>query len=205
MKLIIQKNIFLVVVGVLISISVHAENLKTGKLTMWYDKPASVWNEALPIGNGRLGAMIFGDPSNEKIQLNEGPFWSGGPSRNDNPNVLGALPEIRRQIFAGNFWEAEKLVSQNMMTPRNGSMYQVVGNLTLFFPGHENYSGYFRQLNLRNAVFTSGYSVDGVSYKREIFATQPDQVIVVRVKADKPGRVSFTAGLRTPQKAVVTV
>ena len=205
MKLIIQKNIFLVVVGVLISISLHAVNSENGKLTMWYDKPASVWNEALPIGNGRLGAMIFGDPSNEKIQLNEGTFWSGGPSRNDNPNALGALPEIRRQIFAGNFWEADKLVSQNMMTPRNGSMYQVVGNLTLFFPGHENYSGYFRQLNLRNAVFTSGYSVDGVSYKREIFATQPDQVIVVRLTAGKSGKLTFDAGMDGPLQKQVKV
>lgn len=168
---------------------------KGGKLTMWYDKPATVWNEALPVGNGRLGAMIYGDPVNEKLQLNEETFWSGGPSRNDNPKALSALPEIRSLIFDGKFKEAETMINQNMMTPLNGSMYQVVGNLNLNFFNHENYTNYYRELNLENAVFTTTYTVDEVTYKREVFASQPDQVIVMRLTANRPGKLSFAASM----------
>ncbi|MCW0485101.1 glycoside hydrolase N-terminal domain-containing protein, partial [Gaoshiqia sediminis] len=102
----------------------------------------------LPVGNGRLGAMIYGDPVNEKIQLNEETFWSGGPSRNDNPKALEALPEIRQLIFEGKYQEGEKMVNQHMMTERNGSMYQVVGTLELNFDGHQNYTNYYRELDL---------------------------------------------------------
>ncbi len=168
---------------------------KGGKLTMWYDKPAAVWNEALPVGNGRLGAMIYGDPVNEIIQLNEETFWSGGPSRNDNPNALSALPEIRRLIFDGKSKEAESMVNKNMMTPLSGSMYQVVGNLNLTFPGHENFTEYYRELNLEKAVFLAKYRVGNVTYKREVFASQPDQVVIMRLTADKPGKLSFTASM----------
>ena len=176
---------------------------KGGKHKLWYDKPAKVWNEALPIGNGRLGAMIYGDPVNEKIQLNEETFWSGGPSRNDNPNALKALPEIRQLIFDGKSHEAEKMVNQNMLTELHGSKYQTVGNLNLVFNGHENYSDYYRELNIENALFTTTYQVDGITYKREMFASQPDQVIVVRLSASTPGKLNFTASMDGPlQKSV---
>ena len=177
--------------------------VKGGKHKLWYDKPAKVWNEALPIGNGRLGAMIYGDPVNEKIQLNEETFWSGGPSRNDNPNALKALPEIRQLIFDGKFHEAEKMVNQNMMTELHGSKYQIVGNLNLVFDGHENYTGYYRELDIENALFTTTYEVEGVTYKREMFASQPDQVIVVKLTASAPGKITFTASMDGPlQKSV---
>jgi alpha-L-fucosidase 2 len=88
--------------------------VKAEKLTIWYDKPASVWNEALPVGNGRLGAMIFGDPAQEKLQLNENTFWSGGPSRNDNPDAIKVLSQVRQLIFDEKYQEAEKLVNQNI-------------------------------------------------------------------------------------------
>ncbi len=179
---------------------------KGGKHKLWYDKPAKVWNEALPIGNGRLGAMIFGDPANERIQLNEETFWSGGPSRNDNPNALKALPEIRQLIFDGKFHEAEKMVNQNMMTELHGSKYQIVGNLNLAFDGHENYTDYYRELDIENALFTSTYEVDGVTYKREMFASQPDQVIVVKLSASAPGKLNFTASMDGPlQKSVKAI
>lgn len=169
---------------------------KGGKLKMWYDKPATVWNEALPVGNGRLGAMIYGDPVNEKVQLNEDTFWSGGPSRNDNPNALKALPQIRQLIFDGKFKEAEELINQNVKaTELHGSTYQVVGNLNLAFKGHESYTEYYRELDLEKAIFTTTYKVDGVTFKREVFASQPDQVIVVRLTADQPGKLTFAASL----------
>lgn len=203
MKSIIQKAFFLIFgLGIIPGTLLSSEN-QSREMTMWYDNPATVWNEALSIGNGRLGAMVFGGPAAEKLQLNEETFWSGGPSRNDNPNALTALPEIRRLIFEGKYFEAEKLVNQNMMTPRNGSMYQIVGNLNLKFPGHENFSDYRRELNLENALFTAEYKVDGVKFRREIFASQPDQVIVVRLTADKPGKLTFDATLDSPlQKGV---
>ena len=166
---------------------------KGGKHKLWYDKPAKVWNEALPVGNGRLGAMVFGNPAHEKLQLNEETFWSGGPSRNDNPDALEALPGIRQLIFDGKLREAEKLVNQNMLTGLHGSKYQVVGNLHLLFDGHENYTNYYRELDIENALFTATYEVDGVSFRREIFASQPDQVIVLRLTASEPGKLSFTA------------
>lgn len=180
--------------------------VKGGKHKLWYDKPAKVWNEALPVGNGRLGAMIYGDPANEKIQLNEETFWSGGPSRNDNPNALKALPEIRQLIFDGKLREAEKLVNENMLTELHGSKYQVVGNLNLMFGGHESYTNYYRELDIEHAQFTTTYEVDGVTYRREVFASQPDQVIVVRLTASQPGKLSFTASMDGAlQKSVRTL
>jgi len=172
----------------------NAEEAKGGKLKMWYDKPAKVWNEALPVGNGSLGAMIYGDPQNEKVQLNEDSFWSGGPSRNDNPDALNALPEVRKLIFDGKYKEADSLINQKMTAKQlHGSMFQVVGNLNLSFADHENFSEYYRELDLEKAIFTTTYNVNGVNYKHEVFASQPDQVIVMRLTADKPGMLNFSA------------
>jgi alpha-L-fucosidase 2 len=189
---------FLVCSIILVSAFASANAQKGGKLKMWYDKPATVWNEALPVGNGRLGAMIYGNPSNEKIQLNEATFWSGGPSRNDNPNALQALPEVRKLIFEGNYFEAEKMINQNMVTGLHGSKFQVIGDLNLAFAGQENFTDYYRELDLERAVFTTTYKVNGVTYKREVFASQPDQVIVVKLSANKPKMLTFTAGFNGP-------
>ena len=184
----------------------YTEAQQDGKLIMWYNKPASVWNEALPIGNGRIAAMIFGDPVNEKIQLNEGTFWSGGPSRNDNPDALEALPAIRQLIFEGKYSEAETMVNQNMTAKQlHGSKFQPVGNLNLSFSGHDSYTDYYRELDLEKAVFTTTYMVDDVTYKREVFASQPDQVIVVRLTADQPGKLTFSAGVDGPLKKTMNV
>ncbi|MBN2744853.1 MAG: glycoside hydrolase family 95 protein [Marinilabiliaceae bacterium] len=177
-------------------VALHGQ--KGGKLKMWYDKPATVWNEALPVGNGRLGAMIFGNPATEKIQLNEATFWSGGPSRNDNPNALKVLPQVRQLIFDGKHFEAEKLINQNMVTGLHGSKYQVIGDLNLAFNGHEGYTDYYRELDLERAVFTTTYRVNDVTYKREVFASQPDQVIVVRLSASRPKMLTFSAAFNGP-------
>ncbi len=173
-------------------------------LKMWYNKPATVWNEALPIGNGRLGAMIYGDPVAEKIQLNEGTFWSGGPSRNDNPDALAALPGIRQLIFSGNYGTVESLINQKITAKQlHGSKYQPVGFLNLSFPNHSSYTNYYRELDLEKAVFTTTYKVGDVTYKREIFASQPDQVIVVRLTADQAGKLTFTASVNGPLQKTV--
>ncbi|WP_423128069.1 glycoside hydrolase family 95 protein [Gaoshiqia sp. Z1-71] len=179
-------------------LSCQATATKGGKLKMWYDKPAKVWNEALPVGNGRLGAMIYGDPASEKIQLNEETFWSGGPSRNDNPKAQEALPKIRELIFNGKFKEAETMVNENMLTQLHGSKYQVVGDLVLNFPGHESFTDYYRELDLERAVFKTTYQVDGVTYTRDVFASLPDQVIVVKLSANKKKKLNFSAHLQGP-------
>ncbi len=170
-----------------------------GELKMWYNKPATVWNEALPLGNGRLGAMVFGNPASEKIQLNEATFWSGGPSRNDNSDALAALPDVRQMIFSGNYSTVESVINQNFKAKTvHGAMYQPVGFLNLSFPEHSTYTNYYRELDLAKALFTTTYEVAGVAYKREVFASQPDQVIVVRLSADKPGKLTFTASVNGP-------
>jgi alpha-L-fucosidase 2 len=179
---------------------------QSGKLKMWYNKPAIYWNEALPVGNGRLAAMVFGNPPSEKIQLNESTFWSGGPSRNDNPDALGVLSAIRQAIFSGNYSGAETMINQNVTAKQlHGSKFQPIGYLNLSFPDDSSYTDYYRELDLEKAVFTATYKVDDVTYKREVFASQPDQVIVIKLTAAQPGKLTFSASMTGPLKKSVNV
>jgi len=180
---------------------------QTHNLKLWYNSPAGkVWEAALPIGNGRLAAMVFGNPINESINLNESSVWSGGPNRNDNPNALKALPEIRKLIFAGKYREASDLAAQNIESKRNqGMKFQPVGDLNLSFPGHDSFQNYFRELDLEKAVATVSYKVNDITFTRSAFASVPDQVIIVRLTADKPGSITFDASLSSPQKSAITV
>ena len=174
-------------------------------LKLWYNKPAEQWVEALPVGNGRLGAMVFGNPYREKIQLNENTVWAGQPNRNDNLDAKEALPKVRQLIFEGKFKEAQDLVNKKFISKTsNGMPYQTVGNLNLSFPGHENYTNYYRELNIEKAIATTRYNVGDVSYKREIFVSGPDQVIVVHVTADKPGKLNFSASMDRPSEIVIS-
>lgn len=172
-------------------------------LMLWYDKPAAKWEEALPIGNGRLGAMIFGGTKQERLQLNEGTLWGGGPYNPVNSQAKAALPEVRKLVFEGKFAEAGKLANEKLMaTPLNQMPYQTVGDLQLTFPDG-NTEHYRRDLNLDAATAIVSYTSDGVKYSREVFASAPDNVIVVRLTADKPGSISFTAGMKTPMPGSV--
>jgi len=162
---------------------------------LWYDKPSgNVWENALPIGNGRLGGMVYGNVVDERIQLNEHTLWSGGPNRNDNPDALAALPEIRQLIFDGKQKEAEKLANKAIITKKShGQMFQPLGELRLTFPGHEHYTNYYRELDIERAVAKTTYQVDGVNYTREVLASFPDRVIVIRLTADQRGKLAFNA------------
>lgn len=194
-----RKYIFFSLLFFVFVLNANAD--KGGSLKLWYDKPAKVWNEALPIGNGRLAAMVFGDPKNEKLQLNEATIWSGGPSRNDNPDGLAGLADIRKAIFKGDYKKADDLSNKHLTARQlHGSKFQMAGNLNLTFEGHDSYTDYYRELDLQNAVFTTTYKVNGVNYKREVFASQPDQVIAVKLSADKKGMLTFTAGFDSPLK-----
>jgi alpha-L-fucosidase 2 len=174
-------------------------------LKLWYTQPAKQWVEALPVGNGRLGAMVYGDPSKELIQLNESTVWAGSPYRNDNPEARQALSEVRRLIFEGKYKEAHDIVNEKFISKiSHGMPYQTMGNLRLFFPGHENCSDYYRELDLKEAVVSSRYSIDGIKYETRVFSSFPDQILVISISADKPGSVSFQATLDRPSDVDIT-
>ncbi|MDQ3291783.1 MAG: glycoside hydrolase family 95 protein, partial [Bacteroidota bacterium] len=135
-------------------------------LKLWYKTPSgATWENALPIGNGRLGAMVYGNVEKEIIQLNEHTVWSGSPNRNDNPMALDSLARIRQLIFAGKQKEAEKIANQAIITKKShGQMFQPVGNLQLTFDGHDTYSDYYRELDIEKAVTKTSYTVNRVTY-----------------------------------------
>ncbi|CAL1518830.1 hypothetical protein MMC2321_02575 [Chitinophaga sp. MM2321] len=169
--------------------------------TLWYRQPAENWNEALPIGNGRLGAMIFGHPGEANIQLNEETVWSGGPNNNIKPDMRNIIPVIRKLLFEKKYQEAQELANKMMQEkPNNGMAYQPVGDLLVNFPGHENFHDYARTLDISKAVASVRYKVGDVGFKREIFSSFPDQVIVMRLTADKPGMITCQLRMSSPQK-----
>jgi len=164
---------------------------------LWYDKPAQKWEEALPVGNGRLGAMVFGTHGEERIQLNEETLWSGGPYSTVVKGGFKVLPEIQRLIFKGQPIAAHKLFGRHLMgDPVEQMKYQCLANLHLFFPNEEEVTEYKRWLNLETATTHVEYTVHGVRYQRDVTASAPDQVIVIRLTADKPGQISLRAQLR---------
>jgi alpha-L-fucosidase 2 len=162
-------------------------------LRLCYAQPAGRWTEALPVGNGRLGAMIFGGVAKEQLQLNEATLWSGGPRDWNNPGAKAILPQVRAAIFAGDYVKAGELCKK-MQGPYNES-YQPLGDLRLDFPGAENVSSnsYERSLDLDRAVATVRYKIGKATFTREIFSSYPDQVIVVRLTCDQPGKIDFSA------------
>ena len=163
-------------------------------LTLWYRRPAAQWVEALPIGNGRLGAMVFGGIERERLQLNEDSLWSGGPKDWNNPKAQEVLAEVRRLIAQEQYAEADG-AARGMQGPFTQS-YLPLGNLYLAFEhGDVARGGYRRQLDIASAVTDVRYRIGTTNYTREIFASHPDQVIVVRLAADKPGMITFTASL----------
>lgn len=164
---------------------------------MWYDKPAEKWENALPVGNGRLGAMVFGRYGEEQIHLNEETYWSGGPYSTVVKGGYKVLPQIQKHIFEGEPLKAHKLFGRYLMGyPVEQMKYQALGTLFLFFEGQDTAFNYHRSLDLTTGIASVKYSKDGVNYKREVIASYPDQTIVVRLTADKPGSISFDAELR---------
>jgi alpha-L-fucosidase 2 len=170
-------------------------NQKEAATVLWYAEPAAKWAEALPVGNGRLGAMVFGFTDTERIQLNEQTIWTGGPYDPTLPGGPKALPEIRKLVFAGKFFEAEALFAKNVMGKPDQMKYQPLGNLSLEFPGHAKVTDYRRRLDLDTAIAGVSYRVGDVAFQREVFASPEDQVIVIRLTADRPGAITFNAKL----------
>lgn len=171
-------------------------------MKLWYEQPASLWVEALPLGNGRLGAMVFGDPVHEQFQLNEETIWGGSPYNNTNPKAKDALAEIRRLIFAGENMKAQELCGPTICSPSgaNGMPYQTVGSLLLDFEGVGDYTDYYRKLDIERALSTTRFKADGVEYCREAFTSFTDQLLIIRLTASQKGKISFSARYDTPYK-----
>lgn len=172
---------------------------------LWYDKPAQVWTEALPLGNGRLGAIVYGNPAQEQIQLNEETIWAGRPNNNANPEALEWIPKIRQLVFEGKYKEAQDMATAHVKSKTNQGMpFQPFGDLRISFPGHSRYTDYYRELSLDSAKTVVKYKVDGVTYTRETFSSFPDNVVITRITADKPGKVTFNAFMTSPHSDVMT-
>ena len=197
---------FYAIIFCMIMVASCQSDERTDNMKLWYDAPAKIWVEALPIGNGRLGAMVFGGTAQERLQLNEETVWAGSPNSNANPDALEAIPVIRKLIFEGRYLEAQNMATEKVISKTNHGMpYQPVGNLNLTFKGHENASDYYRELDISKAVTTTRYTVDGVTYVRESFASFTGQAIVVRLTASRKGSVEFSASLDSPQKSNVAI
>ena len=175
----------------------------TGRWKLWYKQPAERWSEALPLGNSRLGAMVYGGIEREEIQLNEETFWAGGPHRNDNPAALAHLDSVRHLIFAGKNAEAQKLIDKTFYSTSHGMPYLTLGSLVIEGTSPEQVSDYYRDLNLEIAIATTQYQADGVHYKREVFASQVDPVVIIRYMADKSGQLDLTIGYDSPLKSKI--
>jgi len=175
-------------------------------LQLWYSQPAQKWTEALAVGNGRLGAMVFGRVKNETIQFNEDTLWTGEPHEYQHEGAVEYLPIVRKLLFEGKQREAEKLAMKQMMSvPLRQEKYQPFGDLRLHFPGHDKPTDYRRELDIDSGVATVRYRIGDTMFTREVFASFPAQVIVVRLTSNKPGQLTFTATMDSPHPDTQTL
>jgi alpha-L-fucosidase 2 len=164
---------------------------------LWYDKPATIWEEALPVGNGRLGAMYFGNVYSDRLQFNEDTYWSGGPYSTVVKGGYKMLPAIQRLLFEGRHVEAHLMFGRYLLgNPVEQQKYQSMGNVVMNFTDTTSFSGYRRELDLLTGITSISYNQGGVNYRREVFASYPDQTIIMRISADKPASVSFSCQLQ---------
>ncbi|MCR5513783.1 MAG: glycoside hydrolase N-terminal domain-containing protein [Prevotella sp.] len=182
----------LVALSLVCSLPMSAQNYR-----LWYDKPATHWLEALPVGNSQMGAMIYGGTDTEEIQLNEETFWSGSPHDNDSPAAKAHLQEVRDSIFAGKEEAAHKIIDQNFFKGPHGMRFLPLGSVKLSL-GHQEVTNYRRELNIGDAVNTTSYIYNGVKYERTVFASLADHAVIVRLTASKKGALSFDVNFGSP-------
>ena len=166
-------------------------NLSTSNV-LYYNAPASAWTEALPVGNSHLGAMVFGNPKHDELQLNEETFWAGGPHNNIPQNAYKELDHVRNLIFEDKNAEAQEIINKNFFTGQHGMGYLTLGSLFFDFSDINDFSDYYRELDISNAVATTKFAANGVNYKRTVFASFADDVIVVKLEADKKKKLNFS-------------
>jgi alpha-L-fucosidase 2 len=221
-----MKSIFIQSTAIaVLSACISCHPAKEGEhLKLWYEHPADAsakdnpeswaddaeWLKALPLGNGSLGVMVFGDVNRERIQLNEESMWSGSPDDNDNPEAFAAQAEIRRLLFEGKYREATALTNETQICKGEGSgrgngarvpfgSFQTLGDLWIDNGKQSPYEAYYRELDLDDAAVRVNYRQDGVNYRREAFVSRPDRVMALRFTADKPGQISFTCTMNRPE------
>lgn len=189
------SNFFVATAALLLSLSAVAQ-----ENVLKYDRSAAYWVEALPVGNGRIGAMVFGNTFEDRIQLNEDTIWQGSPYQNYNPQALGALDEMRQLIFSGKYAEAQQLGTDKFLSKLGNEMcYQTVGSLRMRFPGHDRPEAYSRKLDIGEAVASTEYAIKGgLQFKREVFASFTDQLLIVRVTANKAQSINCELYYETP-------
>jgi len=193
------------VVGLIISSCGGSDcKLEQPDVKLWYDQPASEWTEALPVGNGRLGGMVYGDPYREIIQVNEESLWAGQPISNNNPDALSNLPELRRLLFEGKNLEAQELVANYFIgTPPRIRSYQTAGNIFISRDSLSEYQNYSRDLLFEPGIASVSYDLGKVSYSEEIFSSAPDNIIVIHMKANRQAALDLTIQLARSQDAQV--
>ena len=198
-----MKRLTVLIGAALLSLQLVAHEYK-----LWYDQPAMTWTQALPIGNGVMGGMVFGTPAVEHIQLNEETIWAGQPNQVIHPKAKETLPKVRQLIFEGRYKEAERLANDKVMpvgaNKNMGMPYQPFGDLYIAMPGHTDYVKYERELDLDHARVLVKYQKDGVDYQREVIAPLGGHhVIAVHLTASKPGMITFTANMTSPHDNVL--
>ena len=173
---------------------------------LWYRQAASQWDHAMPLGNGRLGAMVFGNVNRERIQLNESSLWMGRRMERDNPDALKHLAEVRRLLFTGAPVEAYRLADKHLMgRPQRLQSYQTLGDLRLTFDHEEAISDYRRELDLDTGIARVTYRAGSLAIVREVFVSHPDQAIVVRITADRPRALTFSVWMDRSQDAATEI
>src|SRR5215469_13865259 len=181
------------------TLAVHSQFANLSE-SLWYKQPAEKWTDALPIGNGGMGAMVFGGVPDERIQFNEDTLWKGHPHDYVRAGAHDHLAEIQQLLFAGKTKEAQDLTRKTFLSdPVRQKAYQPFGDLHFHFLGLTNVADYRRELNLASGIASVTYRANGVGYREDAFASYPDQVIVLHFTADKPGSISFALGMDSPQ------
>jgi alpha-L-fucosidase 2 len=206
-----RKILYLLSIGLIILNSCVNKNEKANysepeikDYKLWYLQPAVIWDEALPVGNGRLGAMVFGGVYNERIQVNEESLWAGKNFNTNNPNALKDLDRIRDLIFEGKIKEAYNLGNKSLLaTPHRFRSYQTLGDIYLSFDSVSPFSGYQRELHLNPGISTTVFTIGDVTYKREVFASAPDNIIVIHITADKPAAINISIALQRQKDAFI--
>lgn len=194
-----NNRILLLFVALCCALTMQAQQYR-----LWYNSPAEVWTEALPLGNGRLGAMVYGIPTTERLQLNEETIWAGQPNSNANKKSLEWYPKVQKLVFEGKYAEAQQMAEDHLMSGSNSGMpYQTFGDLYISTPQHAAYTDYERYLSLDSAIAVTQYTVDGVRYRREAMTSFTDNVIKVRLTASKKGSITFNANLTSPHNDVI--
>lgn len=198
-----MRNFCIFLLGLCLAFS---STVKAKENTLRYDNPASEWTEALPLGNSRIGAMVFSGPAQERIQLNEETMWGGSPHTNHSVKAREELDRVRRLIFEGKNQEAQDIIDQTFLTGVNGMPYQTLGSLIINFPEHENFSEFSRELSLDSALSKSRYTSNGITFTREALTSFEDDVLVMKISSSQPGALNFSVKFESPmsQHSVVS-